>query len=217
MTAGTVRVGRIEHDVTVLGPGRRSVVWVAGCPLACRGCITPELWSPDSGQDVRMDELVCELAERAVDGITWSGGEPFEQAAALAEATRHIRARRDGLSVMAYSGFTRRNLERRRDAGCDALLAQLDILIDGRYMRGRHAALRWRGSANQVVHDMSGRHAIELAAADIPAGMHRHLDAEGAFRFTGVPPVADFRARIAVALGGDTDDLDLEKDRRQAP
>jgi len=199
--AATVRVGRIEHDVTVLGPGRRSVVWVAGCPLACSGCITPELWAVDSGVDVPIDALAAELAERAVDGITWSGGEPFEQAAALAEVTCHIRERRDGLSVMAYTGFRRHILERRADPGCAALLAQLDLLVDGRYIRARHGALRWRGSANQVVHDLSGRHTTELSAPDVPAGMHKHLGADGAFRFTGVPPVVDFRERIAAVLG----------------
>lgn len=203
MSPATVRLGRIEHDVTVLGPGRRSVVWVAGCPLACRGCITPELWATDSGADVPVGELVAELAERAVDGITWSGGEPFQQAAALAEVTRHTRERRGGLSVMAYSGFTLHNLERRGDPGCDALLAQLDLLVDGRYLRARHAALRWRGSDNQVVHDLSGRHTAELSAPDVPAGMHRHLSPGGGFRFTGVPPVVDFRPRIAAALGVD--------------
>ena len=200
MSGTIVRVGRIEHDVTVLGPGRRSVVWVAGCPLACPGCITPELWASDSGADVPVEALVAELAEHAVDGITWTGGEPFEQAAALAEITRHIRERRHGMSVMAYSGFTRHNLERRADPACSALLAQLDLLVDGRYMRARHAAVRWRGSANQVVHDLSGRHTAELAAPDVPAGMHKHVGADGALRFTGVPPVVDFRARLAAAL-----------------
>ncbi len=200
MTSASVRVGRIEHDVTVLGPGRRTVVWVAGCPLACPSCITPELWSPDSGTDVELDVLVDELVAHAVDGITWSGGEPFEQAAALAAVTCHIRARRPGLSVMAYSGFTRRNLERRDDPGSAALLAQLDLLVDGRYVRARHRALRWRGSDNQIVHDMSGRHAADLAGPDTPAGMHRHLTGAGEFRFTGVPPVPDFHERIAAAL-----------------
>jgi anaerobic ribonucleoside-triphosphate reductase activating protein len=209
MTPSIVRVGRIEHDVTVLGPGRRSVVWVAGCRLACEGCITPELWPTDSGCDMPVDALVAELVDRAVDGITWSGGEPFDQAAGLAEVTRRIRSQRPGLSAMAYSGFTRAALERRRDAGCAALLAQLDVLVDGRYVRARHAAIRWRGSSNQTIHDLSGRHAAQLARPDEPAGLHRHLGPDGAFRFTGVPPVPDFRKRIAAQLGAD----DLERER----
>jgi anaerobic ribonucleoside-triphosphate reductase activating protein len=208
MSSNIVRVGRIEHDVTVLGPGRRSVIWVAGCPLACPGCITPELWAADSGRDMSVGELVDELTEHAVDGITWSGGEPFGQAAVLAEVTCHTLRRRPGLSVMAYSGFTRHNLERRADGASAALLAQLDLLVDGRYIRARHRPLRWRGSANQIVHDMSGRHAAELAAPDTPAGMHRHLTGDGDLRFTGVPPVAEFRERLAATLGHEPDASD---------
>lgn len=196
----TLRIGRIEHDVTVLGPGRRSVVWVAGCGLACPGCITPELWAYDSGRDVDSDALLCELADRASDGVTWSGGEPFDQAAALAAITRRLQDLRPDLSVMAYSGYTRASLERSGDAGTAALLERLDVLVDGRYVRRRHAALRWRGSSNQVVHDLSGRHAHELAQPDVPAGLHRHVLSDGSFRFTGVPPVPEFRARVEAAL-----------------
>jgi anaerobic ribonucleoside-triphosphate reductase activating protein len=194
-------VGRVEHDVTVLGPGRRSVVWVAGCRLACPGCITPELWPTDAGREIPVEDLVAELVARAVDGITWSGGEPFDQAAGLAEVIRRARIQRPGLSAMAYSGFTRHALERRHDGGCAALLAYLDVLVDGRYVRAHHAALRWRGSSNQTIHDLSGRHAAELAGPDEPAGIHRHLGPGGSFRFTGVPPVPDFRERMAARVG----------------
>lgn len=199
MTA-TVRVGRIEHRVAVLGPGIRSVVWVAGCPLACEGCITPELWAADSGRPMEADRLVEEIAAGAVDGLTWSGGEPFEQAEALADVTRRVRALRPSLTVMAYSGYRRAVLERRRGPGARALLAELDLLVDGRYVRARHAALRWRGSSNQVVHDLTGRHAADLAAPDVPAGLHRHVAPDGTYRFTGVPAVPDFRERLAGAL-----------------
>jgi anaerobic ribonucleoside-triphosphate reductase activating protein len=200
MTTASLRVGRIEHDVTVLGPGVRSVVWVAGCGLGCQGCITPELWDSAGGEQISAEALADELAQRAVDGITWSGGEPFEQAAAIAAICCHIRARRPAISLMAYSGFKRAVLQRRRDAGCVELLAALDLLVDGRYVRARHAPLRWRGSSNQTIHDLSGRHADDLAAPDAPAGMHRHLTSDGELRFTGVPPVPDFRDRLAAAL-----------------
>jgi len=203
MSASSLRIGRVEHEVTVLGPGTRSVVWVAGCRLACPGCVTPELWDPEAGGVVAVERLADVLVAGAVDGVTLSGGEPFEQAEALAALICHIRARRPGLSVMAYSGYTRRTLERRRDHGAAQLLAQLDLLVDGRYVRGRHAALRWRGSSNQTIHDLSGRHAVDLAAPDVPAGMHRHVLPGGQLRFTGVPPVPEFRDRLAEALERD--------------
>lgn len=195
-----VRVGRVEHAVTVLGPGVRSVVWVAGCRLACPGCTTPELWDPRAGRALHVDALAGALARHALDGLTWSGGEPFEQAAALAAVTALLRSARPDLSVMAYSGFTLGALKRRRDPGVAALLAQLDLLVDGRYIRDRHAALRWRGSSNQTIHALSARHRASLLEPDVHAGVHSHVDPSVGFRFTGVPPVPDFRVRLETVL-----------------
>lgn len=198
--SATIRIGRVEHRVSVLGPGVRSVAWVAGCTLACPGCITPELWDRASGRETLVVAVADELAQHAVDGITWSGGEPFEQAAAVLAVTRAVLERRPELSVMSYSGFRLEALRRRRDPATDALLAMFDLLVDGRYVARRHAGLRWRGSDNQRIHDLSGRHRTELRAPDEPAGMHQHLDPDGHLRFTGVPPAPDFRAQLARAL-----------------
>lgn len=195
---GARRPSRARRHGARSGPAQRGLG--RGCSLRCDGCITPELWAPGSGSEIAVAALAAELAERAIDGVTLSGGEPFEQAAALAAVMRHVGERRPGLSVMAYSGFTRAALQRGHDEGRTALLAQLDLLVDGRYVRRRHAALRWRGSSNQRIHDLTGRHRADLAKPDVPAGMHRHLDADGGLRFTGVPPVQDFRERLAAAL-----------------
>ena len=75
----------LAYPVTALGPGRRVVVWVAGCGLRCPGCITPQLWSRQSGRLVPVDRLADYMSRLAhpLDGVTVSGGEPFEQAEAL--------------------------------------------------------------------------------------------------------------------------------------
>jgi anaerobic ribonucleoside-triphosphate reductase activating protein len=199
----TLRIGRIEHGVTVLGPGTRSVVWVAGCDLACPECITPELWDAQAGTAVPAAELVTELAAHATDGVTWTGGEPFDQASAIAAVCRALRARRADLSLMSYSGYSLEHLRQRTDDGARDLLELLDLLIDGRYIRRRHAPLRWRGSSNQRIHLLSPRHAHVLGEPDEPAGLHRHVSSTGGVRFTGVPPVPNFRVLIEAQLGSD--------------
>ncbi len=198
----TLRIGRIEHGVTVLGPGTRSVVWVAGCDLACPECITPELWDAGAGTLVPIAEVVAELGAHATDGVTWTGGEPFDQASAIAAACRALRARRSDLSLMSYSGYSLEHLRRRADGALE-LLDLLDVLVDGRYIRRRHAPLRWRGSSNQRIHLLTSRHEHVLAEPDEPAGLHRHVSSAGAVRFTGVPPVPNFRARLGAQLGSD--------------
>lgn len=195
----SIRVGRIEHDVDVLGPGWRSVVWVAGCRIACVGCVTPELWDAEAGETQTIEGLAELLAANACDGVTWSGGEPFEQAEAIAAVNDILRERRPGLSLIAYSGHRIEALRRRRGPGTVRLLSQLDLLVDGRYQPRRHAALRWRGSDNQRIHALSGRHAADLAQPDVHAGMRFSTSPTG-FLFAGVPPVPDFRARLERAL-----------------
>jgi anaerobic ribonucleoside-triphosphate reductase activating protein len=183
----------------VLGPGNRFVVWVQGCPLSCPDCVSPQ-WIPFTGGLRRdVEELADDIVARAVDGLTLSGGEPFAHAEALAQLVRSVRRQRD-LSVMSYSGFPIEYLRARGSAAQRALLAELDILVDGPYVRTRHAALRWRGSANQRIHVLTPRHA-DLDAPDEFAGLQFEVTAEGDLHWMGVPPVGGFRHALEMAVG----------------
>ena len=118
----------------VNGPGRRAVVWVQGCLRECPGCFNPASWSFDPNQIVSIDELVKRiLNDPENEGVTFSGGEPFWQATALAEVARQVK--NHGLNVMSFSGFTLNELQKTNaPEGSQALLKQLDILIDGPYV-----------------------------------------------------------------------------------
>jgi anaerobic ribonucleoside-triphosphate reductase activating protein len=87
------------------------------------------------------------------EGVTFSGGEPFWQAAALAELAQRLKAA--GLNVMSFSGFTLAELqsEQAPPAARD-LLAQLDILVDGPYLEAQaiHSPDSLVASRNQRVH-----------------------------------------------------------------
>ena len=88
-----------------------------------------------------------------VSGVTFSGGEPFEQAEALLPLARQLKA--DGRHLMAYSGYTYEQLIADGRAGVRGLLEQLDLLVDGRYeAEHRSLELRFRGSTNQRVLDV---------------------------------------------------------------
>ena len=118
----------------VNGPGSRAVVWVQGCLRACTGCFNPASWPFEPNQIVTVDELVERiLADPLNEGVTFSGGEPFWQATALAAVAQRIKAAE--LNTMAFSGFTLAELQS-SDAppGAQALLDQLDILVDGPFV-----------------------------------------------------------------------------------
>jgi anaerobic ribonucleoside-triphosphate reductase activating protein len=118
----------------VNGPGCRAVLWVQGCLRECPGCFNRASWSFERNQIVAVDEVVERiLADPENEGVTFSGGEPFWQAPALAMVAQRVKAA--GLNVMSFSGFTLGELQGPvAPPGAQHLLEQLDILVDGPYV-----------------------------------------------------------------------------------
>ena len=84
-------------------------------------------------------------------GVTFSGGEPFEQAEALLPLAKELKAQ--GYHLMAFSGFTLEQLVQKPE--CRALLEQLDLLVDGPFIEAQKSLdLRFRGSRNQRILNM---------------------------------------------------------------
>lgn len=184
---GMLRIADTCVGTRALGPGVRSVVWTQGCPFRCRGCISPE-WIPAHGARlVSAPDLVDELlADPAVEGLTFSGGEPMTQAKGLAAVARTARERRN-VSVVCFTGFTLARLRKAPPGpGVDDLLSEVDVLIDGTYVAARNSGRGMRGSTNQVVHHLTGR----LAGHDFEDGERRvelRVD-DRSVLLVGVPP-----------------------------
>ena len=144
-----MRIAGIVNDSIVDGPGLRLAIFAQGCPHHCPGCHNPESQDFAGGSDMDTEKIIARMdANPLLDGITLTGGEPFEQPDAcriLADAA-HAR----GLNVWAYSGYTFEQLcavpEKRR------LLEACDVLVDGPFLlEERSLDLRFRGSKNQRV------------------------------------------------------------------
>ena len=150
-----IRVCGIERESIVDGPGFRYVLFVQGCPHRCPGCHNPESHDFEGGTDMTVEEVFADIMKNPhLRGVTFSGGEPFEQVPALLKLAGMIKEA--GLSLMSYSGYTLEELRGRQDAETDELLGMLDILVDGRYVEAlRNLTLIYRGSENQRVIDMN--------------------------------------------------------------
>jgi anaerobic ribonucleoside-triphosphate reductase activating protein len=193
-------IARTLDRCTVLGPGSRAVIWVQGCPLRCVGCVAAETLPFEGGTSRTVAELadwLCRLS--GIEGVTFSGGEPFSQAAALAELLDTVRGIRPDLGAMAYSGFRIEALQR---GGPDrlALLDRLDLLVDGPYVAARHGALRWRGSDNQRIIPLTDRYRHVLDQPDTSDGVEVSVDADGSLAWAGVPPTRGFREQLEEQL-----------------
>lgn len=156
-----INVGIIDPCTQAMGPGKRLCIWVRGCSLHCEGCGTPEFISPSPSGMVDTHEILTQLhrakEEQGIEGVSFSGGEPFEQAQALALIAHE--ARLLGLSTLAWSGYTRTLLESARSpTGSHALLSELDVLIDGPFVKQlSRNGLVLRGSSNQKIHRLTER------------------------------------------------------------
>ena len=187
--------GGMARGVSGLGPGRRSVIWVAGCSLRCAGCMTPELL-PQRAADMPVERAVeLLLSDSDWDGrLTISGGEPFEQAGALVELVRKLRQARE-CEILVYSG---RRIEELRRWGPDAaaLLSEIDMLIDGPFEWTASNRRVWRGSDNQRFHALSDRGLRHRGAAEADWSERRPLSiqwVEGlGLRVIGIPRRAFF-------------------------
>ena len=152
-----LNVALIVPKTEAEGPGERFAVWVQGCPMRCAGCCNPEFLAFSAKQKTSPRELAAEAIRASVEGVSFLGGEPFAQAEGLAEVARLVREQ--GLSVMVFTGYTLAELREKQDAHMEALLAQTDLLVDGRYEQSQRTnSRRWVGSENQVMHFLTSRY-----------------------------------------------------------
>ncbi|MCX8128772.1 MAG: anaerobic ribonucleoside-triphosphate reductase activating protein [Clostridia bacterium] len=151
-----LRVAGIIKESIVDGPGIRMVVFAQGCNHKCLGCHNPHTHSFVGGTVVSVDSLL-EQARRnpLLDGLTFSGGEPFEQAEAFAVLARKAKAM--GLGIMTYTGYTYEFLTQHSNKknAWSELLNETDVLVDGRFdIQKKNALLKFRGSTNQRIIDL---------------------------------------------------------------
>lgn len=154
---GIIRLAGIVRESIVDGPGIRFTVFCQGCPHGCPGCHNPETHDFQGGSDCTIDRLMEEIdKDPLLAGVTFSGGEPFCQAAAFEKMARLVKER--GLSVTVFSGYTYEQLTELADGDVHVkgLLDMTDILIDGPFVKElKDLTLRFRGSSNQRVIDMN--------------------------------------------------------------
>lgn len=156
--------GNIKNCDIANGIGVRVTLFVSGCTNRCPHCFQPETWDFCYGQPFTAEteaELLKMLEPSYIDGLTLLGGEPFEpeNQRALLPFVKRIREKLPRKTIWAYSGFT---LDEMKTDGShprcevtDELLAQLDVLVDGRFVEElKDISLLFRGSSNQRLIDM---------------------------------------------------------------
>ena len=177
-----INLARIMLRSSVNGPGERFVIWVQGCPLACPGCWNPDTWSFEKRWLRNTRDIIEQIrAAEDLEGVTFTGGEPFMQAAALADIGEAVQQM--GRSVFVFSGYTLDELSTEK---ARRLLSVTDVLVSGRYDQTMPTSAHpFCSSSNQQVHFLTNRYGpenlLERAEAEL------HIAANGQIVLTGFP------------------------------
>lgn len=145
-----IRLFGTMQDSIVDGPGLRYVVFVQGCLHHCLGCHNPKSHDIFGGYDDDTSHLLQEISDNPLlDGVTFSGGEPFLQCQPLIELAKEIK--KNQFHLIIYSGYTFDEIMNLSDeARC--LLSYCDTLIDGRFIQEQKSLdLMYKGSKNQRI------------------------------------------------------------------
>lgn len=144
-----VEVFKILKTTQVEGPGKRFCIWVQGCKKHCPDCWAKDTWEFGVGTEYSVEELIEQINEiQDIEGVTFLGGEPFEQAQELAELS--IKIKNLGLSVVCFTGYTLEELHAKNDENVELFLSNMDLLIDGGFEQDKFDLSRpWVGSSNQ--------------------------------------------------------------------
>lgn len=148
---------KILKDSIVDGEGIRAVIWTQGCPHHCPSCQNPETWDYDGGFSCDVEELKKEINSLDDEvGVTFSGGDPFEQPEACAELARYIHSVK--LNVWCYTGYTYEQLLKKAKESPSIMdfLKEIDVLVDGPFiLKLKSYDVKFRGSKNQRLIDVS--------------------------------------------------------------
>lgn len=147
-----LRISGLVNDSVVDGPGLRYTVFTQGCPHHCKGCHNPQTHDFRNGYDMDADEILANILKNPLlDGVTFSGGEPFLHSETLTYLAKKIKEK--NMNIIAYTGYTWEEIA--ENPQMKGLAENVDYIIDGKYMeKEKTLDLRFRGSKNQRIVDV---------------------------------------------------------------
>ena len=155
-----LRVFNILKDTKVEGPETRYCIWVQGCSRHCKGCQAVHTWLHSGGVLYNVKDIIADIKkQKNIEGVTFLGGEPFEQAEELGIIAKTVK--KEGFGVLCFTGGRLEELQQNEKN--KTLLENIDLLIDGAFEADKVDYSRpWCGSKNQRYHFLTNRYNEEI-------------------------------------------------------
>ena len=198
-----IAISRVHFPITALGPGRRIGIWFQGCSIRCSGCISADTWI-HSRETIQLDQLfeTIEVYSGQADGVTITGGEPFDQAEALGELLVGLKARiSSDADVLVYSGYPYAAIE----GHVSQWKGLIDALISEPFNASETQTRALMGSDNQKLHLLTALGALRFQSYDRMRNgdddrLDFMMDLDGTAWLAGIPKLGDLE-RLRVSLG----------------
>ena len=144
-----IRLSGIAYESLVNGPGMRRVFFAQGCRHNCEGCSNPDTHDFNGGELRNIEKLIEDVLDNPMlRGITFSGGDPWEQAEEFAYMAKAFK--KNNLNIWCYTGYTFEQIQ--NDEMLKPVLDYVDVIVDGRFEPDLYSPyLEFRGSSNQRI------------------------------------------------------------------
>jgi anaerobic ribonucleoside-triphosphate reductase activating protein len=180
------QLNKIQYPIYNLGEGKRIGIWVQGCNLGCKGCVNQTLWNKNGGKSISVVDVFNWLSpmQNEYDGITISGGEPFQQYEQLISFLHLIKAKTN-LNVQCFSGYY---LSELKELFPDNLFSKyIDTLIDGRYIQEQHENTNLKGSTNQTAYNFIDAVPVKQEESKVSNKWSINVSKDNQIYMTGIP------------------------------
>lgn len=139
-------VAGLVYDSLVDGDGLRSVVFLSGCTVKCKGCHNKAFWDKKQGKKYIIEELAKEIIENTPQAkVTISGGEALEQKEAVYLLIKKLKEFSKDFDIGLYTSYELEQVD-------EKILKNLRFIKTGKFEESLKIKNKYFGSSNQKFH-----------------------------------------------------------------
>jgi len=186
----SIRIHAYIPITEVNGPGKRFGIWLQGCSRKCPDCYNPDAQETAGGYEISIEDLYHKIiSTQGIEGVSFSGGEPLEQAESLIELMAKIKES-TRLTILIFTAFTMPQIEEYA-----SVLRLADHIVLNAKQEKKHCSCLNRPS---------------LCLSDqLPQDIEMHVLENGDVQITGFPSESDMETIVSLVSDQQSKEIEL--------